>query len=461
MQQAADVSYRKLYAHIRLLAKTVKFCAGLGIVFAFLGLAESAGLVNFGDIKSHTTPFTGFLLILMCVKLMNFRWDKRPQPWKILVATTLIVICTLSALSSVVPGFPVPVQDILSPRPDSIFRGKFGFESAVFAIGILIAGIFRRSSHIFGEVGLTVAFGIVAFNYIQLLYGVAVFGRDTSVFTLFAATLVLLGVLAIYTTRRFFRVLSLNSWIGATARVVSCGLTGFVLLVGTIFAQFGHVPDEVMNAVAFVSTIWLVLATVAVVYLSNMHEAADRLRRQAERRLLIQAHTDALTGLKNRLGAQGPLEWVWKNFHAKGARYGVILVDLDHFKKLNDTFGHAAGDLALKCVGGVLAGTTRSNDIVARWGGEEFLIVMQLKAGASVRDVAERIRERIEQSEWYAHLPLIPVRKDAGPVTASIGATELLASDPSLEFAIRRADEVLYTAKAAGRNCVMEARAAA
>ena len=435
--------------------------AGLGIMFAVLGLMENARLVWFGDVASFTTPITGFLLIVIGLKLLSFRWDIRPQRWKIVIATGIAIVCVLNVLSVIVPGFPMPVQDWLSPDADGFMRGRFGVEAAIFTAGIMLAGIFRRSPGYAGEFGLLTAFGVVAFTYIQLLYGVAVFGGDTGTFTLLGQTCMLYSVLAIYTTRRFARVLSLNSWIGATARSVSAVLVGFVLLVGVMFSAVADVPPQLLTAAALVSTIWLVLATVTVVYLSNLHETADRQRRQTERRLLSQAHHDTLTGLKNRLGAQGPLEWVWKSFRTRGARYGVILVDLDHFKKLNDTFGHAAGDLALKCVGGVLASTTRSDDIVARWGGEEFLIIMRLTPGASVRDVAERIRESIEQSEWYAKLPRIPVRHDAGPITASIGATELRASDPSVEFAIRRADEVLYTAKAAGRNCVMEAQAAA
>lgn len=461
MHASKDVSYRQLYAHIRRLAKTARVCAGLGIVFAVLGLLENAGLLGRSDATSFTTPITGFLLILMAFKLLNFQWNRRPQSWKIMVAAGIMVLCVLNVLSVIVPGFPLPVQDWLSPREDGFMRGRFGVEAAIFSAGIMLAGIYRRSSGYMGEIGVLVAFGIVAFTYIQTLYGVAVFGGDTGLLTVLAQTCVLYSVLAIYTTRRFFRVLSLNSWIGATARVVSGVLVGFILLVGLMFSTVADVPHDLLTAAALVSTIWLVLATVAVVYLSNLHEAADRNRRQAERLLLSQAHTDTLTGLQNRLGAQEPLELVWTNFRTRGVRYGVILVDLDHFKKLNDTFGHAAGDLALKCVGGALASKTRTDDIVARWGGEEFLIVMQLKTGASVRDVAERIRENIESLQWQARLPRIPVRQDAGPVTASIGATELRASDPSLEFAIRRADETLYTAKASGRNCVMEARAAA
>ncbi len=122
-------------------------------------------------------------------------------------------------------------------------------------------------------------------------------------------------------------------------------------------------------------------------------------------------------------------------------------MDIDHFKNINDTHGHASGDKVLQAIGELLATLARSTDVCARWGGEEFVILLPEADHQGGMQVAERTREAIEDLELYS---------DEGiriPVTASLGVTTLRSSD-SIDTFLDRADKAMYVAKTSGRNLV-------
>jgi two-component system cell cycle response regulator len=129
----------------------------------------------------------------------------------------------------------------------------------------------------------------------------------------------------------------------------------------------------------------------------------------------------------------------------------VLMVDIDHFKQVNDRYGHAAGDLALRTVTRAIRGACRQGDVVSRYGGEEFLVVLPATPLERARIVAERIRLATNSLDFYFEGASIPL-------TVSVG----LATGPdSADRIVRRADRALYQAKANGRNQVVEADEAA
>lgn len=160
------------------------------------------------------------------------------------------------------------------------------------------------------------------------------------------------------------------------------------------------------------------------------------------------ATTDALTGLLNR---RAFLESTGKEL-ARAKRYNdrlsVILLDVDHFKQINDKRGHAAGDVVLAAVGKLLNGALRTCDIVARWGGEEFVLVLPSTSLEGAEQTAERVRELLE------HAQIKDNDGDRIPVTASFGVATLLATE-NLEQLVDRADRAMYLAKSGGRNRVV------
>lgn len=230
MTEDIQISHRQLYAPIRKLDRSIRISALLGIGFAALGVVEAMSVLPFIELQAHTTLFTAFGLTMLCINLLTFRWCTPSPPWKISLVGVLVAICVLSILSILVPGFPLPMNDLLSPSGTGLFHGRFGLESAVFIAAMGLAGLCRRRREFYGELAFLTGFAIVAFNYVQILYGVKNFGGNTGVFTLLSQTAILYGVLSIYASRRFFRVLFLNSWIGATARTTSAALVGLLLL---------------------------------------------------------------------------------------------------------------------------------------------------------------------------------------------------------------------------------------
>jgi len=158
------------------------------------------------------------------------------------------------------------------------------------------------------------------------------------------------------------------------------------------------------------------------------------------------AYRDELTDLPNRRGASRQLEVLMSRAKRHGQQLAVLLVDADHFKAINDDHGHAIGDLVLRELAQRLRERVRREDLVGRWGGEEFVLALPETTRDGAVAVAESLRLAIAERSMAAG----PI---ALPVTVSVGVTGWAGESP--EELVERADRALYAAKAAGRNCVM------
>lgn len=182
------------------------------------------------------------------------------------------------------------------------------------------------------------------------------------------------------------------------------------------------------------------------------HELAGPLRMTLlMERAQRMAMTDPLTGLLNRRAFLEALSPRVEGALHGAAELALLLLDIDHFKQINDTRGHASGDLVLAAVGGMLGRFVREDDLVARWGGEEFVVALPGSDHTTGLSIAERLRETL------AELELVDAEGRALAVTASIGLTTLGPGD-DVDTLMRRADEAMYLAKAAGRNRVAHDR---
>lgn len=161
---------------------------------------------------------------------------------------------------------------------------------------------------------------------------------------------------------------------------------------------------------------------------------------EANRRLEALASTDGLTGLKNHKAFQSSLSELLEEATKAQFPLSVILLDVDHFKRYNDTYGHPAGDEVLRSVATILKQQGRRGDIAARYGGEEFVIVLPNTPASEAHKAAERVRCAIESHPWQV-----------GAITASLGVASWSAG-LSKQDLIARADSALYAAKRSGRN---------
>ncbi len=155
---------------------------------------------------------------------------------------------------------------------------------------------------------------------------------------------------------------------------------------------------------------------------------------------------DQLTQLPNRRYIDTFLENQVRDFQALGIPFGVMMLDLDFFKNVNDTYGHSAGDAVLKMVAGTLQSAMRKNDFVGRWGGEEFVAILRGVTYLELRTIAEKVCRLVAQSSFMRG-------KDCLRVTVSIGSTMVQPTDNAYTL-VQRADKALYISKNAGRNRV-------
>ena len=164
-----------------------------------------------------------------------------------------------------------------------------------------------------------------------------------------------------------------------------------------------------------------------------------------QQRLEEMATTDKLTGAANRQGFEMLFNQCLKQAKRQGTQLSAIMLDIDRFKEVNDTYGHAAGDLTLQAVTQTAKRHIRDSDILCRWGGEEFLILLSDCNLEQAHAVAEKIRRNIETDNSVVH------KGEQICITASFGVTQLGEAETVADFT-RRADEALYKAKDNGRN---------
>lgn len=176
-------------------------------------------------------------------------------------------------------------------------------------------------------------------------------------------------------------------------------------------------------------------------YVSVGRDVTELIARTRE--LRQQAHHDALTGLLNRRAGEKQLQLCQQTAQAEHRVYSLIMGDIDEFKQINDRFGHEVGDRILQHCAKLLSASVRSDDAIARWGGEEFLIVLP----GCPRDAAQELAEHI-RTALAAHEDAI-----VGRVTMSLGVATWRQPEDSTEL-LRRTDQALYLAKQSGRNQV-------
>ncbi|RVT83675.1 GGDEF domain-containing protein [Inhella crocodyli] len=374
---------------------TVLLFAGLLTAVITLGL----GLLAWRERRAYLLHWTAALVTTFAGMLLFALRGTAPDLLTVVMANVLLLGNLLFTLSGYQRLFdqPVPVR-------------------AMLALAVLQFGV-----------------------YAWLTFGVDDYSSRVLVFN---ATLVALSVASALVLRQQSRRLGwavLALPIGAHLVQALLGLVRIGLTLQStepatnlMAASQGHVVAIMLNSLAAMALAFGFLS----LHAGDLLEALEQ-----------QAATDPLTGLANRRGFDRALANEWERHQRRGSPLAVIVIDIDHFKQINDTQGHAAGDAALRHLGQVLRKHLRPYDLSCRLGGEEFCVVET----DTDLEGARRSAERLRQSDLtYGQGP----QGQALSMTISMGVALAHAGDQSPHDAIRRADAALYRAKQAGRNRV-------
>ncbi len=265
--------------------------------------------------------------------------------------------------------------------------------------------------------------------------------NQMTILFLMAATLWLLQSTAVLykATRRSFDVLLA---LAATIPLSGLGLV-FITQLVLLIAPTGYTPPSPVgdDTNIFWGFLLFTLLINVAMFTSVLVRLVVKIRYLAER--------DQLTGLYNRFALNRFLQQQHSLWQRHGTSYAVLICDLDHFKQLNDKYGHMAGDEALRNIAKVLGNSLRAEDVCGRFGGEEFLILLPQTSRDAARRTAQKLVEQVAQTELIFDAQTIQL-------TCSIGHCTISAQ-LSAEDMLRLADKALYQAKAGGRNRPQEA----
>ena len=264
-----------------------------------------------------------------------------------------------------------------------------------------------------------------------------------------------LGALAVMPADdRLSQVLVMLFTVGMSVSAVSCysayrymtlASMGLVLLPCTLWLLFQ--PSSMQVGVAIAVLVFSTFVVSATRKLSDALEKAFRLTRQMERAHNIStraAQTDELTGLMNRRAFFENAQRLYEQCRHNQQPLCALMMDMDHFKEINDTYGHQTGDQVLRQIGGVISASFRKADVYGRVGGEEFAVLLPNTSLETARGIAEQLIKAISS------LASEPVQG----LTASLGVASTHAHDQDLHGLMNTADKALYRAKAQGRNQV-------
>ncbi|WEN14242.1 GGDEF domain-containing protein [Rhodanobacter sp. AS-Z3] len=388
---------------------------------------------------------------------LGIREESRGTPsgiWLARIFTLLVLGAVTCRLAEAALG--IDLTSWITPFHGEVLReqqlgreNRMGVNSAVMLLSIAFTlGLHVLKAPSLSQLTASVAIAIPAVSFTGYAYGLQHFYGQMSLLTATAGLGLACATLAMTADHGGFRSM-LSPYIGgkvarmqALAGYLIPTALGYILVRSAISGAGG---DQSLFGVFVVTICWFIILMISVS--AFFLERVDFARRQAEIKLAKAARTDALTGLPNRRQffevAQREVERTRRN----GGQLWLVMVDLDHFKHVNDTAGHAMGDHVLVAVSALLSQSVRKVDLVARIGGEEFAVLVTDTHQDGCLRVAESLRQNIE-------LLSVPGWTDLqGPMTASLGCARLGETE-TFEEAMHAADEALYRAKKAGRNQV-------
>ena len=394
-----------------------------------------------------THPFTAILFLSLSFSLiLQFR--------KKVVSISLQVAVALAMLSLLLLNMAFPVQSadtfFSSPHLAEIFQlhpsNRLSGNTFLVISCLLMAIWARKARH--STICQALALMALCISTMALTgyaYQIPAFYQDMSLFTVTLSFFLAASVLGITANRGTVRAVLSPHLGGQIARVQF--IVGGMFFFGTGYLVIRSVASTQVSSLfgSYVIAVCWFLFVVLMIG-ASVHEQTDRTRRKLEKKLRAVALYDELTQLLNRRGFKQVIDQQLAHQRRVGGGVGLMLVDIDHFKQVNDRYGHDVGDKVIRHIAWNLRRLVRDTDSVCRYGGEEFAILLPHTDPEGVIIAANTLQHAIEALS-------IPIfEEESLSVTVSIGCANVV--NGLIEKALKRADEALYESKRAGRNCV-------
>jgi len=440
----------RLRGHARLAAAAIGVIALSTLLGWVLGLPLLRSVLP-GHVEMKANTAIGLLLasaaLAGCGAVGRFR--RRISP----TASLLVLLLGATVLIEYVSDADLGIGTLLFKDPSAVSQGRVpGQMSQISAISFVMAGIIgldacRHAGHWLGQalaVGLLgiALFSLSAYGYAMgttmVVAGVTPVGLNTAV----ALFLLALGWLVSSPRSGLARTLVANSLGGELARrmLLPALLVPVVIsMAAQMSLRAGWVSE---GAAVTLLAMCTGLAIAAMIWWASRLLDGLEQQRRVSRELRASALTDELTSLGNRRAFDEAIGGLCRADREGAGPFSLMMLDLDHFKRYNDSHGHLAGDQALRVTGTLLREALRPGDVATRFGGEEFAVLLPDTDLERARRVGERIVRDFRVADW-------PFTR----LTASIGVAEARPGE-SAEGLVARADQALYAAKVAGRDRV-------
>jgi diguanylate cyclase (GGDEF)-like protein len=398
-----------------------------------------------------THPLTAICVVFVSTSI--FFQHKKHFPKLVAVLAVLAFLITLlvildSIINTHFALFITPFLSTLTAEQNSNLSNSMGVNTAIMLACLAIALIFGNNGRsVLSQLFSFIAMAVPMLSIIGYAYDIDGFFGNMSILTTTYGIFLSISALCIYAQSGAVRAL-LSPHIGGTIARFQVVLGYFVpITIGYLFIQSlvsAQVEDLFGLYVVIIS--WFII--ILIISSAIIQEKSDKKRRIAELALLNAARHDSLTGIPNRRWYLDLANEVLINTKQSKTNTFLLMLDIDHFKAVNDQAGHIIGDKVLIAIADALQKNVRNTDIICRLGGEEFSALLPNSDLESALFVAEKIRAEIEKTyiEGYT--------AEFGKVTTSIGLTQIKESD-SIDDIISRADSALYLAKEKGRNKIV------
>ncbi|WP_462160014.1 GGDEF domain-containing protein [Pseudoalteromonas sp. GB56] len=449
--QKQVLKYEKRTRYMHIVAKAL---AGACFILTLLSMAGY--VVNVEQLYrplsggAATNPLTGITVMLVSLGVFlehKKMWTNVVAPLALasLIISTLVLldhIFKLQLSHQIMPFSNVVIAEVRAGKSNSM-----GLNTSIMMLllsaAVVLGGLGKVKT---AQASAFIGLAVPMLSIVGYAYGISGFFGQMSLLTTTYGLFLAISVLLIHAQSGAVHAL-LSPYIGGRIARFQVMIGYFVpVLLGYLFVQsLVAAQSEDLFGLYVVLISWFII--VLVISSAILQESIDEKRREAELALLKAATQDSLTGIANRRSfmerAQQELEQARRN----KLPIHLLMIDIDHFKSVNDQAGHAIGDKVLVAMAQVLRYSVRKTDFVCRLGGEEFAALLPNTDAAGALHVAESIRQAVEAESVVGYTDIY------GAVTTSVGVTAAQDNE-DIDDVISRADVALYESKASGRNRV-------